>query len=222
MNKIIFSFMAVMGLGMASAQAAEILPMSYDMLNGEVGSYEYFDESYSGSGNPLAALSPLSGGLGDLTDGLVATQNWDIVEPPLGAGPYVGWSSIDPTITFNFAAGTDIDQIDFYFDDSEYGGVYAPGSVDIGASNYAIADPAGTAPFLFSLDGLGMTNVTTLDITINRRDIVNGDKIWVFVSEIDFYGSSGGGPGNVPEPGALVLFGLGLAALGFRQRRHFL
>ncbi|MFV2066020.1 MAG: hypothetical protein ACC645_03505 [Pirellulales bacterium] len=35
----------------------------------------------------------LSGGLGDLTDGVIATENWYIVEPPDGPnGPYVGWN----------------------------------------------------------------------------------------------------------------------------------
>ena len=93
---------AILGLFLAFAATAEasfVTPTSYDMPNGYTGSYEYWDESYTGSGNTAADGDPLSGGLGDLTDGVVASDNWYVVEAPLGPGPYVGWT-IDPTISF--------------------------------------------------------------------------------------------------------------------------
>lgn len=73
-----------------AAQAGQIAPVSYDMLNGETGSFTYYDETYNGSGNPQGTLSALSGGLGDLTDGVIASQNWNVAEQAAN-GPYVGW-----------------------------------------------------------------------------------------------------------------------------------
>ena len=94
-------------LAAASAQAQQIQPQTYDMPNGygqaNGGGRNYWDASYNGNGDPLLDYSPLSGGTGDLTDGVIATQRWDEVENDAGTGPYVGWNKGDPwVITFHF------------------------------------------------------------------------------------------------------------------------
>ena len=85
---------------LAAGEAAALQPDSYSMPNGYSGSYNYWDEIYSGSGCRTCDGAFLSGGTGELTDGVIATDNWFVVEAPAGNGPYVGWP-IDPTITFH-------------------------------------------------------------------------------------------------------------------------
>jgi hypothetical protein len=61
----------------ATPAVAEPLPIvSYSMENGNAGGQTYFDDAYGGpgaSGDPNAAGSFLSGGLGQLTNGLFAS-----------------------------------------------------------------------------------------------------------------------------------------------------
>ena len=93
----------------------------YDMLNGygqaHTGTYNYWDKAYTGSGNTSLEFAPLSGGLGDLTDGVIATQRWDLVENLEGTGPYVGWFAMDPVITFHFAGVHSFSQVTVWHDD---------------------------------------------------------------------------------------------------------
>jgi hypothetical protein len=59
------------------------------MLNGEGGpGNPYWDDTYNGAGSTTTDLAPLSGGLGQLTDGIIPTENFNLVEPN---GPYVAW-----------------------------------------------------------------------------------------------------------------------------------
>ena len=191
----------------SGAQAFQVSPTSYDMLNGQTGSYQYWDESYSGSGNPFASLSPLSGGLGDLTDGAIATQNWNVTEQPPGPGPYVGWSTIDPTITFHFAGTPLITRVVLYWDDSDgAGGVNDPNSVTIDGTNYTVVDPPGPDPFAFTVAGLNLTK-SSFDITIQR----NG---WIMLSEVEFYDDVSTDPNEIPLPASVALLGAGVVALG--------
>jgi hypothetical protein len=200
---------AVLATSVGAAMAAPVVVSSYDMVNGYTGSYQYWDDTYSGSGAKTTDGAPLSGGKGDLTDGIKATANWYVTEAPAGAGPYVGWLNINPVIHFHFGGPVTINTISFNVDDANgYGGVSTPLSVVIGGVTYGLTDPAGSAPFQFDVSGLSL-NVSDLDITINRRNA------WVFVSEIAFDGSDGG---SVPEPGSLALLGLGLAGLALRKR----
>lgn len=191
------------------ANAVPVTPVSYDMPNGYSGSYNYWDESYDGTGNTSANGAALSGGTGDLTDGVIATQNWNVVEAPAGAGPYVGWT-INPVITFNFASALDFLSATLYFDDSNgAGGVAAPASVSVNGVNTAIADPEESQPFAVTIDLSGTTS-DTLTLQIFRR------SSWVFLSEVEFDAASSATA--VPVPASVLLLGSALAGLGLRRR----
>jgi hypothetical protein len=205
----------VIAMGLAAfpgaASAAPILPTSYDMLNGNTGSYNYWDESYTGLGNTTLDNAPLTGGLGDLTDGIIAPDNWNVTEAPPGNGPYVGWT-IDPLITFRFAPNVSIDSITIHVDDANgFGGVSVPSSVRInGGALIPLADPASSAPLSFIFSGLGLTGDVTLELIRNNS--------WVMLSEVEFDGTIH--PTQVPEPGTLALFGTVLTGIAIRLRRR--
>ena len=55
-----------------TASATALLPDSYDMLNGNTGSYQYWDDTYTGTGCLTCDGDALAGGKGDLTDGIIA------------------------------------------------------------------------------------------------------------------------------------------------------
>ncbi|ELS46311.1 hypothetical protein C789_3912 [Microcystis aeruginosa FACHB-905 = DIANCHI905] len=65
-----------------------ILPTKPKRANG--GGSKYWDKKYNGTGNTSVNYVPLCGGVGDLTDGIIPTQNWNDVEVADGTGLYVG------------------------------------------------------------------------------------------------------------------------------------
>ena len=73
---LITAALATFGAGAASATTLT----SYSMPNGNTGSYTYWDDTYSGSGDVTVSNSALSGGTGDLTDGVIAGDNWFVTE----------------------------------------------------------------------------------------------------------------------------------------------
>jgi hypothetical protein len=193
-----------------NVMAGPITASSYDMLNGNTGSYNYWDDSYNGAGNNMLDGASLTGGTGDLTDGIIAAQSWQHVESPLGPqGPYVGWTGIDPTITFEFALGTIINSVTIHVDDSGIGGVGAPLSATVNGDVFAITDPAGTDPFSATFSG-NWSGPLALTLQASGS--------WIFMSEVTFEDTSQ----SVPEPDALALVVLGLIAGGLvrRKRKH--
>jgi hypothetical protein len=194
------------------AGAAPILPASYDMLNGNTGSYQYWDESYTGLGNTTLDNAPLTGGLGDLTDDIIAADNWNVVEAPPGNGPYVGWT-IDPVITFHFAPDVMINSLTIHVDDSNgAGGVSVPDGIRInGGPLMLLTDPATSTPLSFLFDGLNLSGDIQLELIRKNQ--------WLMLSEVDFEGVAG--PTLVPEPGTLALLGTALTgiAIGLRRSR---
>ncbi len=161
------------------------VPVSYDLLNGETGSYTYFDDAYDGEGDNDVALAPLWDGLGDLTDGVIATQNWNVTP-----GPYVGWRSIQPTITFQFANPLAIDAVVLHLDDSNgSGGVYPPTDVRIvmGGTTleFPVTDPPSGAPFAATFDGLGLYGDA---LALTLLDSAFSTSRYMMLSEVEFYG----------------------------------
>ncbi|QIE40792.1 VPLPA-CTERM sorting domain-containing protein [Rhodobacteraceae bacterium SC52] len=212
MLKSLISAVGFVSLSLVGAgHAASVSPESYDMLNGGTGSFTYRDDSYSGgTGNPAVSYSALTGGLGDLTDGVIATQNWNVTP-----GPYVGWWSsvvVNPQVTFKFDQAYDFTSITAYVDDSNgAGGVSLPNSIDVsGAGNFAISDPASAAPIAFVMNVTGLTS-DSVTLTFNHRNA------WIMVSEVRFDGTP---TSAVPVPAALPLLGAGLGALGLMRARR--
>ena len=207
-KKILANITTLVILGAASSAYAALTPDSYSMLNGNTGSYNYWDEIYSGAGCVTCDNAVLSGGRGDLTDGIIAADNWFVTEAPAGNGPFVGWA-LDPTITFHWNAPVNVSSVTFHFDDSNgSGGVSAPASVDVNGINFLISDPAGSAPFAFVANGLSFTG-NDLAVTIHRSNA------WVFLSEVEFNVT----PVPEPETYAMLLAGLGLIGFAIRRRK---
>jgi len=205
----------------APALAAPVNPTSYDMHNGDGqasgGSYNYWDKNYSGIGSTTTDNALLSGGLGDLTDGVTTNQNWFSVENSAGTGPYVGWySQVTPTvaITFNFGGPVNIDTIRIHADDSAgAGGVSLPSRVDFtwagGSAGAVVVDPsAGSEPSWLDFAGLGITGASSVTVTLGYGNA------WIFVDEVEFIGAP------IPEPSTYALMALGLAGLGAVARRR--
>jgi hypothetical protein len=159
-------------------------PVAYDMLNGETGTYTYFDDLYDGDGNNEAALAPLSNGLGDLTDGVIADHNWNSTPEP-----YVGWRSVDPTITFHFGGWVRVRTVTLHVDDSDGdGGVYPPQDVIVSNGvttlEFPITDPTGGAPFAIELNDLDLVG-DTIDVTLADYSSSSG---YMMLSEVEFNG----------------------------------
>jgi hypothetical protein len=191
-----------------AAHAGSLLSVSsYDMPNGygqaHGGTYNYWDAGYSNcvASNCTTDGAYLSGGLGKLTDGVIATQPWYDVSNDVGTGEYVGWEIVEPTTDFNFASSVTVGEIKLYVDNSHVGGVTAPDFVVVDGTDYA--NPSwqfASAPQTIDITGLHLTgDSVTVTLHVPTQ--------WVFMSEAQFYSA-------VPEPSTWVMMALGFGGTG--------
>lgn len=202
--------------------SVQIFATSYDMPNGggtaSGGGLNYWDLNYSGSGFKNVDGAALSGGLGDLTDGTIATNPWFDVENGAGTGPYVGWfqsgaNQLNPILTFNFAGNPLIDQVVIHLDNSSAAGVYAPSNILIDGNSVGYVAPVSA--------GLYAIDFSSLSLLGNQHTIQffqasnTQSPSWVFVSEIQFFGSRAA----VPEPATWTMMLVSLVAVGLGRSR---
>jgi len=118
-----------------------VQPQSYAMLNGQ----NWHDDTYSGAGDPNVDLSPLSGGLGQLSDGVLGHF---ILDDPQWVPPWVAWYSAlhngvewysDPEITFDFGGPRGFQQVAIHAQARFYNGIAIFSSADISFSDDGVA-----------------------------------------------------------------------------------
>ncbi|WP_424968227.1 MULTISPECIES: VPLPA-CTERM sorting domain-containing protein [unclassified Dinoroseobacter] len=198
----LFLSLSALALSATVAHAAPVSPVSYDMLNGETGSFTYFDDTYDGT----VSGRNLTGGTGDLTDGVIAGSNWNS-SGQTSSTPYVGWLNETPRITFVFDQVYAFNSATFHFDHSNEGGVDQPSSVTINGVNKVVPFQPGSAPFAYTFDLTGQTT-DTLVVDLFRS------APWVFLSEVTFDANVS----PVPIPASALLLLSGVAGLGAMRR----
>lgn len=208
----------------AHGALSQIPVLRYDMPNGSGqasgGTFNYWDVSYSGSGNVFVDGTPLSGGTGKLTDQVVGTAPWLATANGAGTGLDVGWLTTLtplPTVTFRLApvlclcAVVVIREITVWLDNSEIGGVAAPAAILFNGVPVPFVPPAPGGYGPVSLTGLNVVDRGTHTLWF----VPQGPQFpWIFVSEVQFLGEI-----IVPTPSALAFLTLpALALLALRRR----
>ncbi len=192
---------------------------SYSMNNGGSGTYDYRDITYSNC--PAVGCdttgTPLSGGTGRLTNGVIPTTNWNDSSNSAG---WIGWSNqetngTNPAITFNFAGSQTVNTVAFWYDNSlGYGGVTEPASVSIDGVNYVLATNNVAGPQEYTISGLNLTGNSV------NLQFFQGVDAYVMIGQVEFNPTTNA----APEPATASLMGcaLALAATLTARRRKVL
>jgi hypothetical protein len=196
-----------------AAVAGQITVVSYSMFNGGTATFDYRDTSYlpCPSNNCNTTGAALSGGTGELTDGVSPTADWNL-GPPEG---WVGWANnltngLNPIVTFFFSGMPTINSVTVWFDNTlNVGLVSAPSSISVDGTSYNSIPQGISGPQAFTINGLNITG-SSIEMQFFQTDE------WIMIGEVTFNGTKAP---PVPEPGTLVLFGSGLISVLSLKRR---
>ena len=215
-----FAFILTFAACTGSVHAGVIVnPISYDMPNGggsaHGGGWQYWDDTYDGSGNTTIDGAPLSGGLGQLTDGVVGTDNWQV---DLGNGvayEWVGWwNTLNPTITFDFGHLVDFESFELHINNSGNGctAMFANANLSFSTDGISFGDDMvyTTPP-----EELGNPSARFVMIDMPRtsryvRATLDHTAYWLFLSEVRFTA--------IPEPSTTLLL-MTASLFALRRRR---
>lgn len=217
-------WLLTLSLGSGSAMAASPIDvLSYSGNDGPFGYYGYDDQSYSGS-RTGGGYGQMSGGEGDLTDGLA--------EQHVGSGywlwsPYVMWDSFSPTLVFDLGQRHDVDSAYVSLISYPVAAVLIPDSAVLRFSDDGSS--WGTSivrTFTSGERALGNDEVATYEMLLGRAaqgrfvelTLVTGGR-WTGASEVSFTGTPVSSLTPVPEPSALALIAAGTACLAVRRRK---
>ncbi len=173
--------------GALMARAQLLTPVSYVATPGQTGLFTYFDDTGA-----------------QLTDGILGANDWSV---DLGHGnsqEWVGWNTVNPTLTFTFTGSPTVHEVQIGFNRGEVTGtIFLPASVMISGATFAlngdeIAD--NTRGFL-SFDGTWTGNSIQIDLA-------RFGGSYIFVDEVRFSSVA-----SIPEPSAFAAI-FGLAAFG--------
>jgi hypothetical protein len=191
----------------ASLSAAPVV-LSYDVINGDLGTWSYLDSTYTPCPAAVCTTSgaTLTGGTGLLTDGFAAPYSWNGSGLPGGSFvPWVGWYAGAPTLTVHFQGTPTISNVALYLDNTPgYGDVRLPEAVIIAGTSYAVA-PDGVWGPRWVYFNITPVTAASLDITLYGTA-----GIWNMLGEVGF---------EVPEPATVSLCFAGLAALALARGR---
>jgi MYXO-CTERM domain-containing protein len=209
-------------LAAAAAHAGPLTVSSYSMPNGASGNYYgYGDNGYPGS-NASGAF--LSGGTGDLTDGVLGgnigstATNWV---------PYVLWQNTNPTITFDLGSTQSVNRLSGHFLAFGQVAVYLPDAARISYSldniNYfgeTLVDFVHTPVSPSEQRWLTLATAAQQARYVQVQWLREPGNQWMALSEVALSFESTGGSTGVPEPTSAALALAALGALAPARRRQ--
>jgi len=165
------------------------------MYNGGSGWRQYHDLEYSPFSGTKTDYAVLSGGTGDLTDGIIPANSWNVDDQAYR--PYVGWQfsststypsrdSNEVSIEFFFDHKVTIDSLKISVDDAS-GGVSPPAEVVIGMVTYTFPpNPGGSDGGPFTAE-IQLDPPVTVAVATGLNVTLIQDGEWMFVSEVQFF-----------------------------------
>lgn len=216
MNRTAAALAVIASIPIVASASMTLSPVSYDMINGRSGFNSYRDETYGGPGamgNPAADSSFLSGGLGQLTDGVVGTNS--IFDN--ASFDWVGWLEVSPVISFDFGQQVTLESLGLHAASvsSIFGDVDLPSSIIWEFSNDGVTF-GNSATRTTTAAEANNPDSQWLDLSVDRTaryaraTLIDGQQPWIFVSEFRFRG--------VPTPGATALAGVACLIVLRRKR----